>query len=193
MLPPRLLAVRQNFPTLRLADVHADARARLEESGLAARLRRGARVAVGVGSRGIANIDRIVHSVVQYWRDHGMAPFIFPAMGSHGAATAEGQAEILKEYGIDEAAIGAPVRSSMEVVELPNGELPFRIFMDRHAYEADGVILVNRIKPHTDYHGAYESGLMKMALIGLGKLDGARAVHQFGVNGLREMIGPGAR
>jgi hypothetical protein len=81
----------------------------------------------------------------------------------------------------------------MDVVELPRGELTFRIFMDRHAHDADGVILVNRIKPHTDYHGTFESGLMKMALIGLGKLEGARAVHQFGVQGLRELIGPGAK
>jgi hypothetical protein len=113
-------------------------------------------------------------------------------MGSHGGATAEGQAGILKEYGIVEEAIGAPVRSSMDVVELPRRELPLGIFMDRHAYESDGVILVNRIKPHTDYHGSYESGLMKMALIGLGKLEGARAVHQFGLKGLRELIAPGA-
>ena len=113
-------------------------------------------------------------------------------MGSHGGATAEGQSEILKLYGISEATIGAPVRSSMDVVELPRGELPFGIFMDRHAHDPDGVILVNRIKPHTDFHGRYESGLMKMALIGLGKLEGARAVHDFGIYGLRELIEPGA-
>ncbi len=113
-------------------------------------------------------------------------------MGSHGGATAEGQSEILKLYGISEATIGAPIRSSMDVVELPRGDLSFGIFMDRHAHESDGVILVNRIKPHTDFHGRYESGLMKMALIGLGKLEGARAVHDFGVYGLRELIGSGA-
>ena len=114
-------------------------------------------------------------------------------MGSHGGATAEGQAEVLRQYGIDEAGIGAPVRSSMEVVELPQGGMPMRIFMDRRAFESDGVILVNRIKPHTDFHGQYESGLMKMALIGLGKLEGARAVHDYGLYGLRELIAPGAR
>src|SRR6187549_712663 len=118
MLPSRLLAVRQDFPNLGLADVRAAARARLEECGLAARLEPGARVAIGVGSRGIANIDVIVHSVVEYWRDHGMDPFIFPAMGSHGAATPEGQAEVLAHFGITEPAIGCPIISRADVVSL---------------------------------------------------------------------------
>ncbi len=107
-------------------------------------------------------------------------------MGSHGGATAEGQREILRLYGVSEESTGVPVRASMDVVALPHGALPHPIFMDRHAYESDGIILINRIKPHTDYHGRYESGLMKMALIGLGKLEGALAIHQFGVDGLRE-------
>lgn len=177
MLPPRLLAVRQNFPTLRLADVHADARARLEESGLAARLRRGARVAVGVGSRGIANIDRIVHSVVQYWRDHGMAPFIFPAMGSHGAATAEGQAEVLAHLGIDEASMGCPIVSRADVVSLGRTDDGIEVFMDAAAHGADGVMIVGRVKWHTSFSGRLESGLMKMMAIGLGKFAGARNYH----------------
>jgi len=113
-------------------------------------------------------------------------------MGSHGGATAQGQADILAGYGISEATVGAAVRSSMDVVELPRGDSACRLFMDRHVYESDGAILINRIKPHTDFHGRYESGLMKMALIGLGKLEGARAVHDFGIYGLRELIGPGA-
>ena len=114
-------------------------------------------------------------------------------MGSHGGATAEGQMEVLHAYGIREQTVGAPIRASMDVVELTKGELPIDVFMDRQAFESDGVILVNRIKPHTDYHGRYESGLMKMALIGLGKRQGAEAVHRFGVFGLRELIEPGAR
>src|SRR5262245_22823504 len=102
MLPARLLIVRQHFPHRALRDVEAEARRELERANLAGRLQPGARVAIGVGSRGISNIDRIVRSVVQYWRDHGMSPFIFPAMGSHGAATAEGQADVLAHLGISE-------------------------------------------------------------------------------------------
>jgi hypothetical protein len=111
MLPTCLLLVRQHFPDRRLADVGADARRELEASGFASQLQPGARVAVGVGSRGIANIDAIVNSVVQYWRAHRMAPFIFPAMGSHGAATPEGQADVLARFGITEASMGCPVVS----------------------------------------------------------------------------------
>src|SRR5690349_245424 len=100
MLPSRLLIVRQNFPDLRLPDVQAEARRQMEESGFSAQLEPGSRVAIGVGSRGIANIALIVQTVVEYWRNHGMVPFIFPAMGSHGAATAEGQANVLEHFGI---------------------------------------------------------------------------------------------
>ena len=109
-------------------------------------------------------------------------------MGSHGDATADGQADILAGYGISEKTIGAPVRSSMEVVELPQGDSPNPVFMDKNAYESDGVILINRIKPHTDYHGKYESGLVKMSVIGLGKEKQASAIHRYGVYGLSALI-----
>jgi hypothetical protein len=117
MLPSRLLVVRQNFPNLRLADVRAETRHQLERSGFAMRLRSGTRVAVGVGGRGIANIANIVHSAVRYWRAHGMAPFVFPAMGSHGAATPEGQADVLAHFGITEQSMGCPVVSRAGVVD----------------------------------------------------------------------------
>lgn len=120
MFPSRLLLVRQQFPDLRLADVADEARTQLEKSAFAARLKPGARVAVGVGSRGIANISAIVESVIRYWREHGMQPFIFPAMGSHGAATAEGQAEVLGHLGITEASMGCPIVSRPDpTVERP--------------------------------------------------------------------------
>jgi len=108
MLPTPLFLIRQHFPDHRLADVRAEARRQLDRSGFAARLRPGARVAIGVGSRGIANIAAIVHTAVQYWQGHGMAPFVFPAMGSHGAATPEGQAAVLARLGITERSIGCP-------------------------------------------------------------------------------------
>ena len=186
----QLVKIRQQFDRARLQDPRGVLRAQLP--ALDGAVRPGARIAIAAGSRGIDNLALVVTEICDYVKARGGHPFVIPAMGSHGGATAEGQAEILKSYGITDATIGAPVRASMDVVELPRGDLSFRIFMDRHAHDSDGVILVNRIKPHTDFHGRYESGLMKMALIGLGKLEGASAVHDFGIYGLRELIAPGA-
>jgi hypothetical protein len=190
MAAPRLAKLRQQFDRSRLENPCGEVRRQL--SRLDDLIRPGMRIAIAAGSRGIDNLASIVREISDYLKARGACAFVVPAMGSHGGATGEGQAAVLKEYGISEETIGAPVRSSMDTVELPHGQLPLRIFMDRHAFDSDGVILVNRVKPHTDYHGTYESGLMKMALIGLGKLDGARAVHHFGLHGLRELIAPGA-
>lgn len=154
---------------------------------------KGARIAIAAGSRGIANLSTIIQSVVSALKSVGAEPFIVPAMGSHGGATAEGQAAVLASYGVTENQIGAPVISSMETVEIPAPGLGHRAFMDRNAWESDGVILVNRIKPHTDFHGQFESGLIKMAVIGLGKHDQATAIHSFGILGLKEKILPTAR
>ena len=186
----RLHKIRQRFDHTRLEDPQSALRSQLV--ALDELIQPGARIAIAAGSRGIDNLAQTVRAASDFVKERGAHPFVVPAMGSHGGATAEGQAEILRSYGISEATIGAPVRSAMDVVELPRGDSPIRLFMDRHVYESDGAILVNRIKPHTDFHGRYESGLMKMALIGLGKLEGARAVHDFGIYGLRELIGPGA-
>ncbi len=177
MLPTRLLLVRQLFPDLGLADVRNEAQRQLEASGFASRLQPGARVAIGVGSRGIANIDAIVNSVVQYWRAHGMAPFIFPAMGSHGAATAEGQADVLARFGITDASMGCPVVSQLHVVSLGETDDGIEVFMDAAAHASDGVMLVGRVKWHTSFEGRLESGLMKMMAIGLGKFAGAHNYH----------------
>ena len=190
MRSPQLFKIRQQFNRTRLEDPRTALRAQLVK--LRDVIRPGARIAIAAGSRGIDNLALVVKEASEYVKACGAHPFIVPAMGSHGGATSKGQADILELYGISADTVGAPVRSAMDVVELPRGDLPFRIFMDRHVYESDGAILVNRIKPHTDFHGRYESGLMKMALIGLGKLEGARAVHDFGIYGLRELIAPGA-
>jgi hypothetical protein len=177
MLPTRLLIARQNFPDRRLSDVGAETREALERSGFAARLRPGARVAIGVGSRGIANIAAIVQSAVQYWRAHGMAPFIFPAMGSHGAATPEGQADVLAHFGITEQSMGCPVVSRADVVSLGKTTDGIEVFMDAAAHAADAVMVVARVKWHTTFDGRIESGLMKMMAIGLGKFAGAQKYH----------------
>jgi hypothetical protein len=184
---PHLRRARVTFPRPVIADVEAAVRAELER----ARARfpaAGSRVAIGVGSRGIANIDRIVKTAVDLLRHWDLQPFIVPAMGSHGGATAEGQAALLAGYGVTEARMGCPVRSSMDVVELDRGNLPHGIYMDRLAHESDGVLLINRIKPHTDFHGRFESGLAKMAVIGLGKEPAASTMHGFGVPGLRDGV-----
>ena len=186
----RLHKVRQRLDRTCLDDPRAALRPQL--AALDSLIRPGAHIAIAAGSRGIDNLALVVREVSEYLKARGALPFVVPAMGSHGGATAKGQVEILQSYGISESTIGAPVRSSMDVVEVDSAGLPVRVYMDRHVHDADGAILINRIKPHTDFHGRYESGLMKMALIGLGKLEGARAVHDFGIYGLRELIEPGA-
>jgi hypothetical protein len=177
MLPARLLLVRQNFPDRRLPDAAAAARSQLERSDFPARLRPGARVAIGVGSRGIADIAAIVRASVDYWRDRGMAPFIVPAMGSHGAATPEGQADVLAHFGITEAAMGCAIVSRADVVSLGRTDDGIEVFLDAAAHGADAVMIVPRVKWHTTFDGRIESGLMKMTAIGLGKFAGAQQYH----------------
>jgi hypothetical protein len=176
---PRLLVVRQKFPDRRIPDVAAEVRSQLGASNFAARLKPGARIAIGVGSRGIHNIASIVRSAVRYWKDAGMQPFLFPAMGSHGAASAAGQANVLAHYGITEASMGCPLVSQLEVVSLGKTADNIEAFMDREAYDSDGVMLIGRVKWHTDYSGKIESGLFKMMAIGLGKFAGAQRYHSY--------------
>jgi hypothetical protein len=152
------------------------------------RVRPGASVAVGVGSRGIANLSAIVRAVVAALKEAGARPFIVPAMGSHGGATAEGQRGILEGYGIVEEAVGAPIRATMEVVQVGELEDGHPLFLDRHAAEADAILVVNRVKHHTDFAGRIESGLAKMCAIGLGKQRGAASIHRYGADGLRNRM-----
>ena len=176
---PRLILVRQKFPDRAIPDVAAEVRKQLAASGFASRLKPGASVALGAGSRGIRNIDVIARAAVAYWKEQGMRPFIFPAMGSHGAATAEGQAAVLAHYGITEAAMGCPIVSQLEVVSLGKTAEGIEAFMDRKAYESDGVMMLARVKWHTDFAGKIESGLFKMMAIGLGKFAGAQRYHTY--------------
>ncbi|HTP89784.1 MAG TPA: lactate racemase domain-containing protein [Bryobacteraceae bacterium] len=175
----RLLPVHQKLPSHALKDVAGEVRRQLTSAGFAARVPAGARIAIGAGSRGISNSAAIVRAVVDYWKDSGCKPFIFPAMGSHGAATAEGQADVLNHYGINEAKMGCPVISEIEVVSLGRTADGIEAFMDRNACSADAVMLVGRVKPHTDFAGRLESGLCKMTAIGVGKFAGARQYHTF--------------
>jgi hypothetical protein len=176
---PRLTIVRQKFPDRRIPDVAAEVRKQLAGSGFAANIKPGGRIAIGVGSRGIHNIATIVRSAVAWWKEQGMQPFIIPAMGTHGAATAEGQADVLAHYGITESTMGCPVISQLEVVSLGHTAEGIETFMDKLAYDSDGVMLIGRVKWHTDFDGRIESGLFKMLAIGLGKFAGAQRYHNF--------------
>lgn len=186
MVLPEMIRIRQRVPREQLADVAATLRDECAACGVS--LHPGQRIALAVGSRGIAHLVDLVRETVCWVRAQGADPFIVPAMGSHGGATAEGQRAVLEGYGITEVAVGAPIHSSMEVVELPRDGLSLPVYLDRYAAEADGIIVINRVKPHTSFHGRYESGLMKMLAIGLGKHRQALAIHECGVNGLRTLM-----
>ncbi len=186
---PRFVMAQQEVPDRSIGDIDAHVRSELTGSDFVSRVPRGAKIAIGVGSRGISNIAAIVQAVVAYWKQQGAQPFIFPAMGSHGAATAEGQADVLAHYGIDEAAMGVPVRSSLEVVGLGQTPEGIETYIDRNAFESDGIFLVPRVKWHTDFSGPIESGLFKMMAIGLGKFAGAQTYHTYAYRlGLERMI-----
>lgn len=184
-----MLSVAQRLPNRGLNDLASSVRTQLRASHLTSIPKPGGRIAIGVGSRGLANLPSIVHCVVDYWRDAGFHPFIFPAMGSHGAATAEGQAAVLAGYGIDEGSMGCPVISSLDVVPLGQTAEGIEVYIDRQAFESDGLMLINRVKWHTDFNGKLESGLFKMMAIGMGKLAGARQYHNFAYHlGLEQVI-----
>lgn len=192
---PRMARVRQHFDAPVVDDVEASVREQL--SGLGTRVRPGMRVGITAGSRGIANIARILRTVGEVVRELGGEPFILPAMGSHGGATSEGQTELLAGYGITPETTGMAVVSSMEVREL--GRLGDEsdpgppIYASVTALEADGLIICGRVKPHTDFRGAIESGLAKITAIGLGKHQGAKTIHSFGTRGLAHWMPQAAR
>lgn len=192
-LPPTLLAVEQRFDAPRIDDVAAATRTALEQGELLARIPAGASVAVGVGSRGIANMALITRAVIQRLREAGANPFVFPAMGSHGGATAEGQRELLAGFGVTPEYIGAEIRATMEVKQIGQIEGGPPLFQDLYAAEADAVLLLGRVKPHTDFRSHIESGLAKMALIGMGKQHGAAIMHKLGVPGFQRYLEPAAR
>lgn len=173
---PRFGRVRQVFRHPPEPDPRAAVAGGL--ASLAPRIRPGARIAVGVGSRGIARLPEIVRAVVDFLRDMGAEPFLFPAMGSHGGATPEGQAEMLAGYGITPEAMGAPLRASLEVRQVGISTEGVPVHASVEALGADGILLVNRIKPHTDFTGRIGSGLLKMCVVGLGKRAGATVMHQ---------------
>ena len=178
MTLPRMFRVRQTFSGPRLDDIPAAVRAALTKLDLGKRIKPGQSVGLTAGSRGIANIAVILKSAVRFLRDLGAQPFLVPAMGSHGGSTAEGQRKVLESYGITESFVGAPIRSSMEVVEIGRTTEGWPVYLDKNAAAADHIGVVARVKPHTSYNGPIESGWMKMMMIGLGKQAGAAWYHR---------------
>ena len=191
---PRMIQIKQKFKSApAIEDIDQEVHRQLSKVGSMSSIRAGDSVAITAGSRGIANMHIILNALVKELKTLGASPFIIPAMGSHGGATAEGQADVLRHYKITEETTGAPIKSSMETVEVgyafgsdflappayagahPRG-VP--VYVDRNAYEADHIVVVNRIKQHTDFIGSIESGLIKMMAIGLGKRDGAATYHK---------------
>ncbi|WP_042163224.1 lactate racemase domain-containing protein [Paenibacillus gorillae] len=191
---PKMVKIRQSFDDTILDDPLGELERQLRSEPSMGKIQAGQKVAVAVGSRGISRIAELTKTLIDELKRIGAEPFIVPCMGSHGGASAKGQAEVLAHLGIDEERMGCPVRSSMEVVELdrlPNG-LP--IYCDKiAATEADAIVVINRIKPHTAFRGAIESGLLKMISIGLGKQKGAEACHQLGFKYMAENVPAMAR
>lgn len=185
---PDLFKVTRQFADDGIRDIPAAVHSAMAQSGLAARLPRGGGIAIAVGSRGMGRLPDIVRAVVGWFTEHGTRPFIVPAMGSHGGATAAGQVNVLHQLGVTEASAGCPIRSSMEVVEV--GMLPrgFPVYMDALASAADGVFVINRVKVHTAFSGPHESGLVKMLTIGLGKQRGADSCHALGFGLFAEVM-----
>ncbi|MEJ7632228.1 MAG: lactate racemase domain-containing protein [Rubrobacteraceae bacterium] len=183
---PRIVEVKQDFPRPRVEDIEAALKEQCGRDEIKSRIEPGMKVAITAGSRGVSNIVPILRSLVGILKDAGASPFVVPAMGSHGGATAEGQVGILSSLGVTEESVGAEIRSSMEVVEIGATGRGVPVYMDKIASEADGVVVVGRIKQHTDFHADFESGLLKMAAIGLGKHAQALALHALGVPGIRD-------
>ena len=175
---PEMFRLRQHFDTIRVDDVAGEVDRQLGRLALGNQIRPGQSVAVAVGSRGIANLVDIVRAVVDHLRRLEAEPFVVTAMGSHGGATVEGQLHILESYGVTESAVGCPVRSNLETVVVCHTDDGVAVHFDRLAFEADHVIVCNRVKPHTMFAGPIESGLMKMLLIGLGNHTGAGVYHR---------------
>jgi hypothetical protein len=190
---PPLARVRQSIPQPRLEDVPGTVRRLIRGSRLRERVAPGGTIAVGIGSRGVNGIAIVAKTIVDTLREMDYKPFIVAAMGSHGGATPEGQRALLAGYGVTTESMGVPVKTDMDTVALGTNPVGLPIYFDKNAYHADGIVLANRVKPHTDFHATHESGVLKMLVIGLGKREGASQIHKLGVRGLHELMPAVAR
>ena len=185
---PQVIQVQQHYEQPEVTDIGAELAHLLSAYDLSRKIRPGMRIAIACGSRGICGAVQITAQVVREVKRLGGVPFLFPAIGSHGGATAEGQRDMLLGLGYTPEAVGDPIVSSMETVCIGRTELDTPVYIDKNALEADGVIVINRIKKHTDHHNRTESGLLKMMTIGMGKRDAAAMVHSYGSWGLAHII-----
>jgi len=178
---PKMALVEQQFDTQLIADIPSAVRLEMGKLGLDEKVKSGDSVAITGGSRGIANIDMVLRTIVEEIKGLGGNPFIFPAMGSHGGATAEGQIKVLETLAITEKTMGCPIKSDMEPIFLGEAAMGYPVNVDKNAMQADHIVVVNRVKPHTKFQGSIESGLMKMMAIGMGKQKGALYYHKAAV------------
>jgi hypothetical protein len=185
---PPIARVRQFPPAPRVEDLPGTVQRLIRGSRLRERVPEGGTIAVGVGSRGITAIVPVVRAAVETLQEMGYRPFVVAAMGSHGGATAEGQRALLAGKGITAEALGVEVRTDMETEVVGTSPIGLPIHVDRNAYNADGIVLINRVKPHTDFRSTYESGILKMLVIGLGKRKGAEQIHKLGLRGMHEVL-----
>ena len=190
---PNMVPVKVTFESPKLESIEQTVSEQFKNQQIKEKIKPGQTIAIGCGSRGIANIAEVAKAVVSEINALGGKPFIFPAMASHGAATAEGQKKVLEGYGITEDYVGCPLKATMDTEVVDTLEDGTRVFMDRHAYEADGVVLIARIKPHTNFRAPIESGIVKMMTIGMGKIIGATELHYHGMDAFEELLPDAAR
>lgn len=188
MIFPRMVEVRQRIPSPKLEHFISEIRTELRKAGLSKKIKPGANIAITAGSRGVAHYPEILSTVVDEVRKAGGEPFLIPTMGSHGGATLEGQIGVLKSLGITPESVGAPIRATMEVDEIGRLDNGNPVYVDRNALKADGIVVVGRVKPHTDFKDKIESGVMKMIVIGLGKQKGAEMIHRFQAEGYHRLL-----
>jgi hypothetical protein len=177
---PPIFGVEQTFIDQKVSDIEADLQKQLSDLGDLPEIRPGAKIAVAVGSRDIKNLQRMLRVLLKFLKDREAEPFIIPAMGSHGGATVEGQMEVLRCYGITEDSMGVPFRPAMAATQLGSTDQGMPVFFSQAALEADAIVMINKIKLHTNFRGPVESGLLKMLVVGLGKHDGALTLHNYG-------------
>ncbi|MEL7566622.1 MAG: lactate racemase domain-containing protein [Dehalobacterium sp.] len=187
---PRMVKIRQVFPNpkIEINEIPGIIYDKLNRQGFKEQIKPGMRIAITAGSRGVANIALVIKTIADFVKDHGGEPFVIPAMGSHGGATAEGQIEVLRHLGVTEEYLGCAIISSMEVKCIGKSEDGYDVYSDKIASESDGIIVIGRIKAHTDFTGPYESGIMKMMTIGMGNHIGASNCHELGFKNMHRNI-----
>jgi len=185
---PKVIKIKQKYISYKVEDIGLAIAQEMLKKNIKTKIKPGMSIAVGVGSRGIANLLEIIKDVVGLIKECGANPFVIPAMGSHGGATVEGQKRVLASYGITEDNLGVPIKSSMEVIEIAKYKRKVPVYFDKNALGADGIVPINRVKIHTDWHGEIESGLLKMLVIGFGKHKGATEIHSLGMENFHKVI-----